>query len=180
MAGDWLYLDYDSPLRQELKRRYRVWGGREALTRPPPPPAHRVFVHASRPRLSLRVWSGREAPSPIPAPFKLLSHPLRGREPPILHIPPIPPTSCSTARTCVTRFPRAGRLSSAPLPATHSQRGGDGGGWAAQVAELGAGRRSGVPGLVVVWRGGEELQFLHTEARGAAALREWDLDAGRW
>ena len=27
--GDWLMLDYDSPLRDDLKRRYQVWGGAE-------------------------------------------------------------------------------------------------------------------------------------------------------
>ena len=27
--GDWLMLDYDSPLRQELKLKYEVWGGAE-------------------------------------------------------------------------------------------------------------------------------------------------------
>ena len=49
-----------------------------------------------------------------------------------------------------------------------------------QIPELGAGRRSGVPGVVVVGRDGAEKQFLHTEASGAAALREWDVDAHRW
>mmetsp|Transcript_48887 Transcript_48887/g.41287 ORF Transcript_48887/g.41287 Transcript_48887/m.41287 type:complete len:87 (-) Transcript_48887:49-309(-) len=27
--GDWLMLDYDSPLRNELKLKYQVWGGAE-------------------------------------------------------------------------------------------------------------------------------------------------------
>jgi hypothetical protein len=34
--------------------------------------------------------------------------------------------------------------------------------------------------VVVVGPAGQERQFLHTEARGAAALRDWDLDAHRW
>uniref|UniRef100_A0A7S0HY34 Thioredoxin domain-containing protein n=1 Tax=Hanusia phi TaxID=3032 RepID=A0A7S0HY34_9CRYP len=28
--GNWLYLDYDSPLRQQLKQKFRIWGGMES------------------------------------------------------------------------------------------------------------------------------------------------------
>merc|ERR1712070_480546 len=48
--------------------------------------------------------------------------------------------------------------------------------WAgAEAMKLGLGRRSGVPAIVVLSPDGEELSFVDAEARGPAALENWDL-----
>ena len=43
-----------------------------------------------------------------------------------------------------------------------------------ETSQFGYGRRSGVPCVVVIDRGGNEVAFLPGERFGAAALREWE------
>ena len=51
--------------------------------------------------------------------------------------------------------------------------------WSGREApKLGAGRRSGVPAVVVLSPEGDELAFVDAESRGAAALKKWNLDEG--
>ncbi|EKX45721.1 hypothetical protein GUITHDRAFT_108595 [Guillardia theta CCMP2712] len=75
--GNWLYLDYDSPLRQQLKQKFRIWGGMES-------------------------------------------------------------------------------------------------------SSLGFDRRSGIPGMVVIGRDGNEITYMNTESKGVKALEAWNLDSNAW
>ena len=49
--------------------------------------------------------------------------------------------------------------------------------WAgAEMLKLGAGRRSGVPAIVVLNPEGEEVAFVDAERSGAASLKKWPLE----